>query len=107
MGLLQAYDSPNFVNLYNPDLMKDPDNFWVGVYVGTLASPPIPTGWLSIPALSHLPHGTDLLKPEFTDQVMVGAPVLPPGRLTQPFAPSCRCGVKRLAGNISGSTPGR
>src|SRR5574338_952510 len=30
-GVLEAYDSPNFKNLINQDLYKDPDNFWAGI----------------------------------------------------------------------------
>jgi hypothetical protein len=35
-GLLEAYDSPNMANLIDPKLMKDPDNYWAGIYVGSL-----------------------------------------------------------------------
>jgi len=35
-GLLERYDSPNYGNIREPELMKDADNQWVGVYVGTL-----------------------------------------------------------------------
>ena len=73
-GLLQAYDSPNFVNLYNPDLMKDPDNFWVGVYVGTLGFA-TNSDWLAAHPDAQAPTSwDDLLRPEFTDQVMVAHP---------------------------------
>jgi iron(III) transport system substrate-binding protein len=73
-GLLERYDSPNFVNLYNPDLMKDPDNMWVGVYVGTLGFA-TNTNWLAEHPDAKAPTSwDDLLKPEFTDQVMVAHP---------------------------------
>ncbi|MCJ7701040.1 MAG: hypothetical protein MUO62_05615, partial [Anaerolineales bacterium] len=45
-GVLETYDSPNFSNLYNPTLMKDVDNQWVGVYVGTLGFA-TNTNWLA------------------------------------------------------------
>src|SRR5829696_9258567 len=35
-GLLEPYDSPNYANLTDPVKMKDVDNHWVGIYVGTL-----------------------------------------------------------------------
>ena len=35
-GLLETYESPNFANLTDPVKMKDVDNQWVGIYVGTL-----------------------------------------------------------------------
>jgi iron(III) transport system substrate-binding protein len=73
-GLLEQYDSPNFVNLYNPDLMKDADNYWVGVYVGTLGFA-TNTNWLADhPGVEAPTSWDDLLKPEFTDQVMVAHP---------------------------------
>lgn len=73
-GLLEAYDSPNYANLYNPDLMKDPDNQWVGVYVGTLGFA-TNTEWLAAHPDAKAPTSwDDLLKPEFTGQVMVAHP---------------------------------
>src|SRR5262249_35027716 len=35
-GLLEAYNSPNLANLIDPRFMKDPDNYWAGIYVGSL-----------------------------------------------------------------------
>ena len=73
-GLLEAYDSPNFVNLYNPDLMKDVDNQWVGVYVGTLGFA-TNKNWLAAhPDVKAPTSWDDLLNPAFTDQVMVAHP---------------------------------
>jgi iron(III) transport system substrate-binding protein len=73
-GLLQAYDSPNFVNLRDPDLMKDPDNFWVGVYVGTLGFA-TNADWLAAhPDVAAPTSWDDLLLPAFTDQLMVAHP---------------------------------
>jgi len=73
-GLLERYDSPNFVNIREPDLMKDPDNMWVGVYVGTLGFA-TNTNWLAEhPDVKAPTSWDDLLKPEFTDQVMVAHP---------------------------------
>jgi iron(III) transport system substrate-binding protein len=73
-GLLEAYDSPNYVNIINPKLMKDPDNTYVGIYVGTLGFA-TNTNWLADhPEASAPTSWDDLLKPEFTDQIMVAHP---------------------------------
>jgi iron(III) transport system substrate-binding protein len=73
-GLLEAYDSPNYVNLTDPAKMKDVDNQWVGVYVGTLGFA-TNTDWLAAnPGVEAPTSWDDLLKPEFTGQVMVAHP---------------------------------
>ena len=68
-GLLEQYDSPNFANILNPDLMADPDKFWAGVYVGSLgfatnnnSGVTPPTSW------------DDLLKPEMKGQILIAHP---------------------------------
>lgn len=73
-GLLEAYDSPNYGNLTDPAKMKDVDNQWVGVYVGTLGFA-TNTDWLAAnPGVEAPTSWDDLLKPEFTGQVMVAHP---------------------------------
>lgn len=73
-GLLEPYDSPNYVNLIDPVKMKDVDNQWVGVYVGTLGFA-TNSDWLAANAGVEAPTSwDDLLKPEFTGQVMVAHP---------------------------------
>jgi len=73
-GLLEAYDSPNYANLTDPVKMKDVDNQWVGVYVGTLGFA-TNTDWLAANPDAAAPTSwDDLLKPEFTGQVMVAHP---------------------------------
>jgi iron(III) transport system substrate-binding protein len=73
-GLLEAYDSPNYANLTDPAKMKDVDNQWVGIYVGTLGFA-TNTDWLAANPGSAAPTSwDDLLKPEFTGQVMVAHP---------------------------------
>jgi iron(III) transport system substrate-binding protein len=73
-GLLEAYDSPNYVNLIDPVKMKDVDNQWVGIYVGTLGFA-TNTDWLAAnPGVEAPTSWDDLLKPEFTGQVMVAHP---------------------------------
>jgi iron(III) transport system substrate-binding protein len=73
-GLLETYESPNFANLIDPVKMKDVDNQWVGVYVGTLGFA-TNTDWLAANPDAQAPTSwDDLLKPEFTGQVMVAHP---------------------------------
>lgn len=73
-GLLETYESPNFDNLIDPVKMKDADNQWVGVYVGTLGFA-TNTDWLAAnPGVEAPTSWDDLLKPEFKGQVMVAHP---------------------------------
>ncbi len=73
-GLLEAYDSPNMDNLINPDLYKDPDNYWAGVYVGSLGFA-TNQNWLDEhPGVEPPRSWDDLLKPEFEKQLMVAHP---------------------------------
>jgi iron(III) transport system substrate-binding protein len=95
-GLLERYDSPNYANLYNPDLMKDPDNTWVGVYVGTLGFA-TNTNWLAEHPDAKAPTSwDDLLKPEFADQVMVAHPS------TSGTSYTALCTVLQLRGEEAG-----
>jgi iron(III) transport system substrate-binding protein len=73
-GILEQYESPNLVNIINPELMMDVDHYWVGVYVGTLGFA-TNTNWLAEHPESKAPTSwDDLLKPEFTGQIMVAHP---------------------------------
>ncbi len=73
-GVLEPYESPNFANLIDPVKMKDVDNQWVGIYVGTLGFA-TNTDWLAAnPGVEAPTSWDDLLKPEFTGQVMVAHP---------------------------------
>jgi iron(III) transport system substrate-binding protein len=73
-GLLEAYDSPNYANLTDPVKMKDVDNQWVGIYVGTLGFA-TNKDWLAAnPGVEPPKSWDDLLKPEFKGQVMVAHP---------------------------------
>lgn len=73
-GLLEAYDSPNYGNIRDPKLMKDVDNQWVGVYVGSLGFA-TNTNWLEAnPGVEAPTSWDDLLKPEFKDQILVAHP---------------------------------
>lgn len=73
-GVLEAYDSPNMKNLLNQTLYKDAENYWAGIYMGSLGFA-TNTDWLAAHPESQAPESwEDLLKPEFTGQVMVAHP---------------------------------
>lgn len=73
-GLLEAYDSPNYKNLQDNPQFKDPDNYWVGIYVGSLGFA-TNTDWLAAHPDAKAPESwDDLLKPEFKGQIMVAHP---------------------------------
>jgi iron(III) transport system substrate-binding protein len=73
-GLLEAYDSPNYGNLLDPAKYKDPDNHYVGIYVGSLGFC-TNTDWLAEnPGVEPPASWDDLLKPEFKGQVLVAHP---------------------------------
>lgn len=73
-GLLEAYNSPNLGNLTDAGRMKDPDNFWAGIYVGSLGFA-TNKNWLAEHPEAKAPTSwDDLLKPEFKGQVMVAHP---------------------------------
>ncbi len=73
-GLLEPYDSPNYANLLDQAKYKDPDNQWVGIYVGTLGFA-TNQDWLAAnPGTAAPTSWDDLLKPEFEDQILVAHP---------------------------------
>lgn len=73
-GVLEKYDSPNYANLLDPAKAKDPDNFWAGVYMGSLGFA-TNTNWLKDHPDAKAPTSwDDLLKPEFKGQIMVAHP---------------------------------
>jgi iron(III) transport system substrate-binding protein len=73
-GLLEPYDSPNAVNLRDPNLMKAEDNSWFGVYIGTLGFATNTNYLNEHPELSAPTSWDDLIKPEWKGQVMVAHP---------------------------------
>ena len=73
-GLLEAYDSPNYENLLDQTKFKDPDNYWVGIYVGTLGFCTNKDWLAQNPGVEPPTSWDDLLKPEFADQLMVAHP---------------------------------
>jgi iron(III) transport system substrate-binding protein len=73
-GLLEAYNSPNYKNLLDQTKYKDADNYWVGIYVGTLGFA-TNKDWLAAhPGVAAPTSWDDLLKPEFTKQILVAHP---------------------------------
>ena len=73
-GVLEPYDSPNYANLLNPGLMADPDHTYAGIYMGSLGFA-TNTNWLAEhPGVEAPTSWDDLLKPEFTGQIMVAHP---------------------------------
>ena len=73
-GLLEQYDSPNYKNLLDQAKFKDSDNYWAGIYVGSLGFC-TNKDWLAAnPGTKPPTSWDDLLKPEFKDQIMVAHP---------------------------------
>jgi iron(III) transport system substrate-binding protein len=73
-GVLEAYNSPNMANLIDPAKAKDPDNYWAGIYMGSLGFA-TNTNWLKEHPDAKAPTSwDDLLKPEFKGQLMVAHP---------------------------------
>jgi len=72
-GLLEVYESPNLANLKDPNLMKDPDGFWAGVYIGSLGFA-TNTNYLQANNLQAPTSWDDLLKPEWKGQLMIAHP---------------------------------
>jgi iron(III) transport system substrate-binding protein len=68
-GLLEQYDSPNFANIIDPDLMADPDKYWAGVYVGSLGFATNNNSGITPPI-----SWDDLLKPEMQGQILIAHP---------------------------------
>lgn len=73
-GLLEAYNSPNLGNLKDAGRMQDPDNFWAGIYVGSLGFATNKNWLAEHPDVKAPTSWDDLLKPEFKGQVMVAHP---------------------------------
>jgi iron(III) transport system substrate-binding protein len=73
-GLLEPYESPNAVNLRDPNLMKAPDNTWFGVYIGTLGFATNVNYLAEHPEVSAPTSWDDLIKPEWENQILVAHP---------------------------------
>jgi len=73
-GLLEPYESPNAVNLRDPNLMKAEDNSWFGIYIGTLGFATNSNYLAEHPEVSAPTSWDDLLKPEWEGQILVAHP---------------------------------
>ena len=73
-GLFQQYESPNADDLLNQDLYRDDDNYWAGIYLGSLGFATNTDFLAANPGLEAPTSWADLLKPEFTGQVLVAHP---------------------------------
>ena len=73
-ALLAAYDSPNYQNLRYLTMFKDPDNYWAGIYLGTLGFCTNKDWLAQNPGLEAPTSWDELLQPEFLDQIMVAHP---------------------------------
>jgi len=73
-GLLEQYNSPNMKNLRDQEKFKDVDNHWAGIYVGTLGFCTNENWLADNPGVEPPRSWDDLLKPEFTGQVLVAHP---------------------------------
>ena len=61
-GLFEQYESPNADNLLNQELYRDKDNYWSGIYVGSLGFA-TNTDWLAAnPGVEAPTSWDDLLK---------------------------------------------
>ena len=73
-GLFQTYESPNADNLLDQELYRDPENYWAGIYLGSLGFA-TNTDWLAAnPGVEAPTSWADLLKPEFEGQLLVAHP---------------------------------
>lgn len=73
-GLFEQYESPNADDLLNQELYRDADNYWSGIYVGSLGFA-TNTEWLAAnPGTAAPTSWADLLKPEFEGQILVAHP---------------------------------
>jgi iron(III) transport system substrate-binding protein len=73
-GLLEPYDSPNAVNLRDPNLMKADDNSWYGIYIGTLGFATNTNYLEANPDLSPPDSWDDLTQPAWEGQILVAHP---------------------------------
>ena len=73
-GVFEPYDSPNTKNLLDQEKYLDPDNYWAGIYVGSLGFATNEDFLAANPGLEAPTSWADLLKPEFEGQVLVAHP---------------------------------
>ncbi|MDQ0252933.1 iron(III) transport system substrate-binding protein [Evansella vedderi] len=70
-GLLKSYTSPN--SSFIPDIYKDPEGYWTGIYVGSIALVSN-RSWLQDVGLDIPNSWEDLLKPEYKGMVSMADP---------------------------------
>jgi len=73
-GLLEAYDTPNAVNLRNPKLMKAEDNTWHGIYVGSLGFATNTNYLAEHPEVQAPTSWAELTEPQWEGQILVAHP---------------------------------
>ncbi len=73
-GMFEQYESPNTKNLLDQDKYLDPDNYWAGIYIGSLGFATNKDFLEAHPGLEAPTSWDDLLKPEFKGQLLVAHP---------------------------------
>ncbi|MCP4359947.1 MAG: ABC transporter substrate-binding protein [Chloroflexi bacterium] len=73
-GMFDQYESPNVENLLDKDKYLDPDNYWAGIYLGSLGFATNKDFLEANPGLEAPTSWDDLLKPEYQDQLLVAHP---------------------------------
>jgi len=73
-GLLDQYRSPNAANLIDPKLMKDPDDYWIGIYVGSLGFATNENYLKQNPKFKAPTSFDELLAPELKGQIVIAHP---------------------------------
>ena len=73
-GLLAQYKSPNMANLLDPAKMKDADDYWAGIYVGSLGFAVNKNYLAKNPSLKKPESWDDLIRPEWKGQIMIAHP---------------------------------
>jgi iron(III) transport system substrate-binding protein len=74
MGLLEPYESPGFENLRDQRKYRDPENYWVGIYIGTLGFCTNQDWLADHPGTSAPRSWADLLRPEFGGEIIMAHP---------------------------------
>ncbi len=73
-GVFEPYESPNVDNLLDKGKYLDPENYWAGIYVGSLGFATNEEFLADNPGLEAPKSWDDLLKPEFEGQLLVAHP---------------------------------
>jgi iron(III) transport system substrate-binding protein len=73
-GLIEKYDSPKLSGIKDPKLLKDAENYWAGIYVGSLGFATNTKYLAEHPGLKAPTSWDDLLKPEWKGQVLIAHP---------------------------------